>query len=276
MDAFADEELEQIEVDLLTTAIYRRYGYDFRDYARPTLVRRLRKAVEDTGADTLAELQHRLLRDEATFREVLGRLAIHTTEMFRDPAFFVALREHVFPVLATYPTCRIWHAGCSSGEEVYALAILLSEAGLHDRSTIYATDLDPRVIERARSGVYAADLVPAFTRSYRAAGGNESFSRYYRARHGHVAMDRSLARNVVFDVHNLATDDSFGEMHLILCRNVLIYFNSALRERVVDLLRRSLIRRGFLGLGTHESIALTRAGADFDELDHESRIYRLR
>lgn len=271
-----DAELEEIEIDLICEAVLRRYGHDFRDYARPSLTRRMQRALAASGLPDFATLQARVLRSPACFADLLGTITVNTTEMFRDPEVFRLLRERVLPKLQSYPQVNVWSAGCATGEEVYALAILLTEADLYDRARIWATDLDPRALEKAREGVYGADRFPGYTRNYQATGGTQPLAQYYTAAYGLVAMDPALRRNVVFSEHNLATDASFAEMHLVLCRNVLIYFNRALQNRVMTLIRASLVRRGFVCLGTRESLRATDCRAEFEEVSDGSRVYRLR
>lgn len=271
-----DPELEDIEISLICEAVMRRYGYDFRDYARHSLRRRMQGAVTAMGLPGYSALQARLLRSPECFRAVLSTLMVGTTEMFRDPEFFAVLRQQVLPTLASYPRIEMWVAGCSTGEEVYALAVLLREAGLADRSRIWATDIDPRALAVAREGVYPADRFRDYARNYQASGGSHPLTHYATAAYGLVAMDTALRRNVVFSEHNLATDASFAEVHLILCRNVLIYFNHELQGRAVRLLRDSLVRRGYLGLGCKETLRRVDCREDFQEIVDGSRIYRLR
>jgi len=266
----------ELEVRLLLEAIYHRYQYDFRDYAMASLKRRLTQAVDRLGCRTVSGLQERVLHDPQAFPAVLQYLTIPVSDMFRDPIYFRSIREHVVPVLRTYPSLKIWVAGCSTGEEVYSLAILLQEEDLLDRTLIYATDINPESLKKAQNGVYDLDRFRQFTENHRESGGKGSLSQYYRAAYGSAALDKSLRKRVVFSDHSLATDSVFGEMQLISCRNVLIYFNRDLQDRVVGLFRDSLCRKGFLGLGTKESLRFTSSGHDFAETVHEARIYQKR
>jgi len=266
----------ELEVRLLLEAIYHRYQYDFRDYAMASLKRRLTQAVDRLGCRTVSGLQERVLHDPQAFPAVLQYLTIPVSDMFRDPIYFRSIREHVVPVLRTYPSLKIWVAGCSTGEEVYSLAILLQEEDLLDRTLIYATDINPESLKKAQNGVYDLDRFRQFTENHRESGGKGSLSQYYRAAYGSAALDKSLTKRVVFSDHSLATDSVFGEMQLISCRNVLIYFNRDLQDRVVGLFRDSLCRKGFLGLGTKESLRFTSSGHDFAETVHEARIYQKR
>jgi chemotaxis protein methyltransferase CheR len=267
------EEAEAIEVELVLDAIHRRYGYDLREYVPETLTRRLRAALARSGASHWGELQHRLLHDPVWFRELLDQLTVQVSDMFRDPAFYVAFRERVVPILRTYPTLKLWHAGCSSGEEVYATAILLREADLYERSQIYATDLSCKALDAAREGVYALEQARSFAKNYTLAGGTERFDRYYSSAYGRIAMRDELRKNVVFFEHNLATDYAIGQMHVIFCRNVLFYFDKALRRRAVDTFAAGLCSGGFLCLGATEAAPLDSAGV-FASFVPEQRIFR--
>lgn len=265
-----------IELELLLEAIYRRYQHDFRAYARSSLRRRVGTAVERLGCASISALQDRILHDARAFAELLPILTVHVSEMFRDPPFFRALRERVVPVLATYPSVKAWVAGCSTGEEVYALAIVLHEEGLLDRSIIYATDIEPRALERAEAGIYEAERIRGFSEGYVAAGGRGSLSEYYTAGYGAAVFDRRLRRRVIFSDHSLATDAVFSEVQLVTCRNVLIYFADRLRDRAVGLFRDALVPGGFLGLGSKETLRFSRHAGDFDEFAREERIYTRR
>jgi chemotaxis protein methyltransferase CheR len=276
IDADDDRELEQLELELLVEAIHRRYGFDFRGYARASLRRRLWRRADLEGLRSLSGLQERVLHDPQCMQRLLADLSINVTAMFRDPSFHAALRERVFPLLRTNPFTRVWIAGCSTGEEVVSLAIALQEAGMLERTRIYATDMDTDVLARARAGAFAIEKLQAYTRNYLAAGGTEAFSRYY-AVHGESAVfDPALLRDVVFAQHNLATDRSFNEVHLILCRNVLIYFGRALQDRVLALFDDSLARRGVLGLGHKETLNGTAVDGRYEVLVDAERIYRRR
>lgn len=267
-------EREDIEVDLLAEAIYRYHGFDFRHYARGSLKRRLLKQVEAEGLATISGLQERILHDDGALSRLLWTLSINVTSMFRDPCFYLALRERALPMLRTYPSLRVWVAGCASGEEVYSIAILLEEAGLYDRATIYATDMNAAVLERAKAATYPLARMREYTRNYQESGAQGSFSDYYTADSDQVAFVPSLRRNVVFDQHNLATDARFNEFQLISCRNVMIYFDRQLQTRVVRLLRDSLCSLGVLGLGLQESLHAGNLDEGFETLDARNRIYR--
>ena len=265
-----------IELPLLIEAVYQKYHYDFRGYARASLKRRLRAAMHRFGCETLSQLQDKLLHDDATFPALLDYLTVQVSDLFRDPGYFRALRESVVPLLRTYPSLKIWVAGCSTGEEVYSLAILLHEEGLLARSLIYATDINPPAIQVAQAGIYAMDRIAAFTVNHRAAGGRASLSDHYTADYGHALMDRSFRKHIVFSDHSLATDSVFSEVQFISCRNVLIYFDRALKDRAVGLFREALCHRGFLGLGAKESLIYSAHHAAFDELRPEERIFHKR
>ena len=263
-----------IELTGLLEAIYVQYHSDFRQYAHSSLRRRLGQALVALGFESLSSLQGSVLRDPGLFQRLLRYLTVGVTEMYRDPAFFRALRTEVVPVLRTYPSIRVWVAGCSTGEEVYALAILLREEGLLDRAILYASDINPHALQTARDGIYQVDRLPQFSESYRAAGGRASLADYYTAGYGAAVFDKTLVRNVVFADHSLATDEVFAEMHLISCRNVLIYFNRTLQDRAVGLFRRSLCARGFLGLGAKETLRFSQHAAGFEPFGADSQIYR--
>ncbi len=266
--------LDQIERDMLLEAVYRRWGYDFRGYAEGSLGRRIRIAMEREGVRTISAFQERVLHDAACMERFVATLSIHVTSMFRDPAFFAALRETVVPVLRTYPFVRVWVAGCASGEEVYSTAIVLEEAGIYDRCRIYATDLSDTIVERAKSGIFSLASMRTYTLNYQAAGGCGDFSSYYTARYESAIFKQSLKRNIVFATHNLVSDTSFNEFNLILCRNVMIYFARPLQERVFALLHKSLARFGVLGLGKKESLHYSGIEDDYEELSEELKLYR--
>lgn len=243
-----------IELQLLIDAIYLKYHYDFRSYAPSSLKRRLTTALSRFGCATLSQLQDRVLHEPAVFPQLLDYLTVQVSDLFRDPAYFLALREKVVPLLRTYPSLRVWVAGCSTGEEVYSLAILLQEEGLLDRTLIYATDINAQALQKAQAGVYDIDRLPGFTENHRRAGGRSSLSDYYTAAYGKAVFDKNLRRQVVFSDHSLATDSVFTEAHLVSCRNVLIYFNRDLQDRAIGLFRDSLCRKGFLGIGAKEAL----------------------
>ena len=268
------ETTDDIELDLLLDGMFRCYGYDFRDYARPSLRRRVQTRVRKEGLESISELQARVLRDSECMSRLLGDLSIHVTEMFRDPSFFRAIREEVIPILRTYPFIRIWDAGCSTGEEAYSLAIMLEEEGLYDRSQIYATDMNKRVLETARGGIFKLSTMRENTQNYLAAGGTASFSDYYTARYESAAFSPDLKRHIVFAQHNLVTDARFNSFNLIICRNVMIYFNRDLQERVFALFHSSLERFGIIGIGKKESLRFDPLAGRFDVLNEEERIYK--
>ena len=268
------DDVEDIEVALLLEAVYRRYGFDFRQYAQASLRRRLWRRAHAEGLQTISRLQEKLLHDSASMERLLLDLSINVTAMFRDPSFYVAFREQVAPLLRTYPFTRIWAAGCSTGEEVYSLAIVLQEEDLYEKTRIYATDINEAVLERARTGVFPLDKMQQYTQNYINAGGQRSFSEYYVAAYDSAQFSRSLVDNVVFAQHNLAMDRSFNEFNLILCRNVMIYFDKALQDRVHALFYESLETFGVLALGHKESINFTAFADRYEELDSNERIYR--
>lgn len=267
-------DLERIEIDLLLEGIFRHYGFDFRSYAYSSLKRRLWKRITAEGMSSVSELQDRVLHDPAMMEKLLLDLSINVSAMYRDPTFYRAFREKVVPVLRTYPFIRIWHAGCSTGEEVYSMAILLEEEGLYERARIYATDINEVVLHTAKSGIYPADKMKEYTQNYLRAGGQRSFSDYYVAKYDGAIFNSSLARNIVFSQHNLVTDRSFAEFHVILCRNVMIYFDRKLQDRVHALFYESLVPFGFLGLGSKESLRFSKYETCYEEIDARDKIYR--
>lgn len=263
-----------IELRMLVEAVYLKYNYDFRDYTGASQKRRVLVAMREMGCNTVSELQSRVLHDPNGFTQLLQYLTIPVTEMFRDPEYFRAVREQVAPFLKTYPSLKIWVAGCSTGEEVYSLAILLKEEGLLERSIIYATDINPKSLETARRGVYPIDRMRLYTENYQKSGGKAAFSDYYTAAYGGALFERSLIENVTFADHSLSTDTVFSETHFVSCRNVLIYFNRTLQDRVFGLFHESLCHRGFLGLGSKESIDFSSYAARFEPLARRERVYR--
>jgi chemotaxis protein methyltransferase CheR len=267
-------DLERVEIELLLEGIFRQYGFDFRSYAYASIRRRLWKRVEAEKLMNLSELQARVLHDTDAMERLLLDLSVNVTAMFRDPLFYVAFRDHVIPLLRTYPFIRIWHAGCSTGEEVYSMAILLEEAGLYDRSRIYATDINDVVLQSARRGIFPIDRMQEYTENYIRAGGTRSFSEYYTAKYDGALFDQRLVRNVVFAQHNLVTDRSFSEFHVICCRNVLIYFDKDLQNRVHSLFYDSLIRLGVLCLGSKESLKFSKYEPCYERLAQSEKIYR--
>jgi len=275
-EAFAppERDLDQLEIELLLEAVYRRYGVDFRQYAQASLKRRLYRRLHAEGLDTLSQLQDRLLHDPPCMERLLLDLSINVTSMFRDPSFYASFRKQVVPILRTYPFTRIWCAGCSTGEEVYSLAIVLHEEGLYDKTRIYATDINEHVLQTAAEGVFPLERMQQYTQNYLRGGGKEDFSQYYVAAYDSVRLSRSLTENVVFAQHNLAMDRSFNEFNVIVCRNVMIYFDKALQDHVHSLFYESLPTFGILALGHKESIGFTRLAGRYEEIDAAERIYR--
>jgi chemotaxis protein methyltransferase CheR len=270
----ATQELEDLELELLLEAVFRRYGFDFRQYAPASLRRRVRRRMLAEGVRTFAGLLEKLLHDPACMERLLLDLSINVTAMFRDPTFYVAFREKVVPQLRTYPFTRIWVAGCSTGEEVYSLAILLQEEGVYERTRIYATDINESVLERAREGVFPLEKMQEYTQNYLRAGGTEAFSEYYVAAYDGAQFQRSLVDNVVFAQHNLVSDRSFNEFNVIVCRNVMIYFDKTLQNRVHGLFYESLAHLGVLALGHKESIHFSPYEERYEELDPAEKVYR--
>ena len=264
----------EIELRLFIDAIFLKYHYDFRGYAEASLKRRLGSAMSRFDCKTLSQLQDKVLRDPMVFRSVINVLTVQVSEMFRDPEYFLALRTQVVPLLRTYPSLKIWVAGCSAGEEVYSLAILLREEGLLDRSLIYATDINDDALKKAELGVYASERLAVFTENHRKSGGKGPLTEHYTEAYDRAVFDRSLRQNMVFSDHSLATDSVFAEMHLVSCRNVLIYFNRDLQNRAVDLFRESLCRKGFLGIGLRESLHFYSHAHAFKEVARDERIYQ--
>jgi len=267
-------ELEELEIDLLLEGLFRRYGFDFRGYARSSLRRRVRGAVVAEELATVSALQERMLHDPLCLQRLLLALSVSVSAMFRDPSFFLAFRRRAVPLLRTYPFIRIWQAGCSTGEEVYSLAILLQEEGLYDRCRIYATDMNEMVLQKARAGIYPIDLMQRYTANYHAAGGSGDLSAHYTAAYDHVMFRPSLREHVVFSQHNLASDGPFNEFNVILCRNVMIYFGRALQDRVHQLFARSLATFGLLGLGSHESIRFAPTEYQYEPLEAREKLFR--
>jgi chemotaxis protein methyltransferase CheR len=269
-----DKELERIEIELLLEGVYRHYGFDFRSYAYSSLKRRVWKRMLAEGLDRVSELQDRVLHDPAMMEKLLLDLSINVTAMYRDPGFYAAFRALVVPTLRTYPFIRVWHAGCSTGEEVYSMAILLEEEGLYERARIYATDINEMVLQRARAGIFPLDKMQEYTQNYVRAGGTRSFSEYYTAMYDGALFDSSLTRNVVFSQHNLVTDGSFAEFNVVICRNVMIYFDRKLQNRVHRLFYDSLGRFGILALGNKETLRFTDFEDKYEVLDAREKIFR--
>jgi chemotaxis protein methyltransferase CheR len=266
----------EIELQLLLDAIYLRYHYDFRQYSVASLKRRLSSAMTTFGCRTYSQLQDRVLREPELFTSLLDYLTVQVSDLFRDPAYFRGLRDKVVPLLRTYPSLKVWVAGCGAGEEVYSLAILLREEGLLERALIYATDINSRALQRAEAGVYEIDRLTGFTENHRRSGARSSLSDYYTAAYGRAVFDKSLRRHCVFSDHSLATDSVFAEVHLVSCRNVLIYFDRVLQDRALTLFSDALIRRGFLGLGAKESLRFSSQADAFAEVAPGERIYQKR
>ncbi|MYL98524.1 protein-glutamate O-methyltransferase CheR [Novosphingobium sp. FGD1] len=269
-----EEKIEDIEIRLLLEALYRRYHYDFRNYAQASIKRRLRQARERLGLRTFSAMQDKLLHDPAAAARVLRFLTVQVSDLFRDPGYFRAMREKVVPHLRTYPSLKVWIAGCSAGEELHSFAILFREEGLEDRTLFYATDINQEALETAARGIYPLERIAAFTQNYRQAGGKASLSDYYTTGYGGAVFDKSLRERVVFSDHSLVTDAVFSEMQLISCRNVMIYFDKPLQDRAVGLFRDSLARGGFLGLGSKENLRFSAHASAFTEFVREEKIYQ--
>jgi chemotaxis protein methyltransferase CheR len=268
------ESVEALELELLLEAVHRHYGYDFRNYARTSMRRRIAKLVKDEEVRTISGLQERILHDAAAWERFLHGISVSVSAMFRDPHFFKAFRRHAIPVLRTYPFIRIWQAGCSLGEEAYSLAILLTEEGLYDRSLIYATDINEATLRQAREGIYPAETMQKYTHNYIQAGGDRSFSEYYTARYEFALMRPSLRENIVFSQHNLVSDGPFNEFNVVLCRNVMIYFNRGLQERTHALFHESLAMFGILGLGSKETLRFLPQEKCYEQFEPGEKLYR--
>ena len=270
------QNTDALEIDLLLDALYRACEYDFRGYARPSMTRRLAQAREHFGCRSYSQLQDRLLHDPAVLPELLGYLTVQVSEMFRDPGYFRALRHEVVPHLKTYSSLKVWVAGCGTGEELYSLVILFREEGLEDRTLFYATDIDRDALKTAEAGIYALDRLALFTTNHRRSGAKESLSEYYHAGSRTAVFDKTLRKRTVFAEHNLVSDAVFAEMHLVSCRNVLIYFDRPLQSRAVGLFTEALVRKGFLGLGDKETMRFTGHDEAFERFALKERIYRKR
>ncbi len=269
-------EIEDLEIQLLLEALFQRYHYDFRHYARASIKRRLIQARLQLGFPTISAMQDRVLHDASALPRLLDFLTVQVSEMFRDPTYFKALREKVLPHLRTYPSLKVWIAGSSTGEEVYSMAILFKEEGLYDRTIFYATDINPEALAAAEAGVYAIDRIRKFTENHQKSGGKSSLSDYYTAAYGRAAFDKGLRERVVFSDHSLVTDAVFAEMHLISCRNVMIYFDRPLQDRAIGLFHESLARKGFLGLGSKESLRFSSHASAFSDFVAGEKIYQRR
>jgi chemotaxis protein methyltransferase CheR len=267
-------ETESAEIASLLEAIYKTYGYDFRQYAEAHIKRRIKNRMMLSGIKAISEIEKKVVDDKFFASQFLKDLSITVTEMFRDPDFYKALRTTVIPILKTYPFIKIWHAGCATGEEAYSMAILLKEEGLYERSTIYATDFNQYALDQAKEGIYPNTMMKQYITNYQKAGGVEAFSDYYSSSYDRVIMEQSLKDNIVWANHNLVTDGVFAETHLVLCRNVMIYFNKNLQNQVHRLLYDSLIHGGMLCLGSKESIRHTEFATQYTELDKKHMIYK--
>ncbi len=267
-------KIEEIEIDLLIDAIFRRYGYDFHQYARASLKRRIWGGFEHSGMEYISQMISKILYDPEFFNLFFIHLSVNVTEMFRNPEFYLSLKKNIVPYLKTYPFVKIWVAGCATGEEVYSLAILLKEVEFYDKCLIYATDFNDEVLEKAKEGIYSIEHIKEYTSNYHSAGGTRSFGEYFHSDHANVIFDRKLKENIVFASHNLVTDDSFGEMNLVLCRNVLIYFTRELQNRVFRLFEKSLCHNGFLCLGRSETLKLSVVANQFHTIDEHEKIFQ--
>ncbi len=264
-----DEDIEGLLIDL-----HRAHGYDFSDYSRASMKRRLIRLITIDRFPSFAELHYRLINDSFYLRRFLEEITVNVTEMFRDPEFFKYLRQHIIPTLGTYPFIRIWVAGCASGEEAYSIAILLKEANLLHKSLIYATDLNPRVLEKAKSGIFSLRSIKQYSENYLSSGGYEDFSSYYSAKYDVVIFNEALRKKIVFSTHNLVSDSSFNSFQLVLCRNVLIYFNTHLQGRVFDLIDKSLDNLGYLAMGTKETLRFASISPKYKQVDPNEKIWR--
>ncbi len=269
-----DTELLAIELKLLFEGIYLKYGYDFRNYSKAHVRRRVLNFLGMKDLQTVTDLQNKVLREPDFFREFLDELSINVTEMFRDPDFYLSFRENIVPKLKTYTFFKIWHAGCATGEEVYSLAILLHEEGLLDRCQIYATDFNRKVLKIAKEAVYQKSDMQQYENNYLRSGGKKKLTDYYSSMYGSVMFDKMLSNRIVFSDHNLVTDSVFAEVNLILCRNVLIYFEKQLQDKVLNLFHESLTPSGILCLGTKESLRFTSVENKFDIIDQKQKIFK--
>ncbi len=267
-------DTSELEISLLLEAVFQKYGYDFRQYSEAHIRRRVINRMAMAGLEDISQMQSKVLKDELFASEFLQDLSITVTEMFRDSGFYRSLRENVLPILKTYPFIKIWHAGCASGEEAYSMAIIMQEEGLYDRTTIYATDFNQQALNKAKEGIFSNSMMKEYTSNYQLSGGKESFSSYYTSNYDNVIMNQSLKKNIVWANHNLVTDSVFAEVHLILCRNVLIYFNRNLQNKVQKLFYNSLINGGILCLGSKEGLRFTDFYEAYTELDKKQRIFK--
>lgn len=266
--------IEEIEIDLLLEAVFQRCGYDFRSYARASIERRIRQHMSKTSFNVISEMIPEALRDLTFLSELIQCFSISVTDMFRDPYVYSAIREKVVPILKTYPHVKVWHAGCATGEEVYSMAVLLTEEGLYERASLFGTDFNEKALTRAKEGIYPISKLKEFTQNYQQAGGTSSFGNYYHANYDSAVMKSFLKKRITFAGHNLVTDSVFGEMHLVLCRNVLIYFNKNLQERVLRLFTDSLVRGGILCLGNKEDLLFTEVRDEYETVDEKAKIFK--
>ncbi|SEM81461.1 chemotaxis protein methyltransferase CheR [Mesobacillus persicus] len=266
--------MEKLEIELLLEGIFRHYGFDFRNYSYSSIQRRVWHRIKNEKIESITALLDRVLHDPSMMEKLYLDFSINVTEMFRDPAFFKVIRHKVLPLLSQLPSIRIWHAGCSTGEEAYSMAILLSEEGLYDKSRIYATDMNNHVIKQAKLGQFSLKKMKGYTSNYVHSGGRNDFSQYYRVQENHAVFHQEVSKNIIFAQHNLVTDGSFNEFHLIICRNVLIYFNRELQARVHHLFLNSMSSNGFLALGNREGLSFPKHDQFYMPFDCEERIYR--
>lgn len=263
-----------LEISLLLEAIYQKYGYDFRQYSEAHIRRRIMNRMAMSGLEDVSQIQSMVLKDKTFASQLLQDLSITVTEMFRDPGFYKSLRENVMPILKTYPFIKIWHAGCATGEEAYSMAIIMQEEGLYDRTTIYATDFNQQALNKAKEGIFSNKMIKEYTMNYQLSAGKESLSGYYTSNYGNVIMNQSLKKNIVWANHNLVTDSVFAEVHLILCRNVLIYFDKDLQNKVQKLFYNSLINGGILCLGSKEGLRFTDFYEEYKDVDKKQKIFK--
>lgn len=262
------------EIEILLNDVLEKYGYDFTEYTHASLKRRINRLYSLDKFPSFAEFRYQLKSDESYFSRFVEEITVTVTEMFRDPSFYKVLREHVLPVLGTYPLIRIWHAGCSTGEEVYSMAILLKEANLYNKSLLYATDINPEVLEKARWGIFSLSQMQQYSENYILSGGKEDFSKYYTAGYDVARFDPELSRKMIFSIHNLVSDRSFNEFQLILCRNVMIYFDKELQVKVFNLFDQSLETLGYLALGDKETLRFSSIATKFKAIDDKEKIWR--
>jgi chemotaxis protein methyltransferase CheR len=269
-----NKDTSEFEISSLLDAVYQKYGYDFRQYSEAHIRRRIINRMAMSGLEDVSQMQSMVLKDETFASQLLQDLSITVTEMFRDPVFYKSLRENVIPILKTYPFIKIWHAGCSTGEEAYSMAIIMQEEGLYDRTTIYATDFNQQALNKAKEGIFSNAMIKEYTTNYQLSGGIESFSSYYTSNYDNVIMNQSLKKNIVWANHNLVTDSVFAEVHMVLCRNVLIYFDKDLQNKVQKIFYNSLVNGGVLCLGSKESLRFTDLYNEYTELDKKQRIFK--